>query len=169
MNNLNYCFYGKAYNVLISVLNDAFYKKLLNMGDIMITKANETDLEEIIVNSVDAVRDVTTSTFKPFQGQVKNIIRTTLDQGAYYLILKEKGCLKGWILIDISKDYFKQQNVGFIYEVYVLPIYRGKGHSKELIKAAMEELSLQGCSEIRRDIRTTNFYKEIGFVNYHQR
>ncbi|MFP7736718.1 GNAT family N-acetyltransferase [Priestia aryabhattai] len=132
----------------------------------MITKANENDLKEIISNAVDAVQEATAYTFKPWQGQIKNIIRKTLDHGGYYLILKEKDCLKGWILIDISKDYFKQQNIGFIYEVYVLPNYRGKGYSKELIKAAIEELSMQGCNEIERNIRTTNFYKELGFVHH---
>ncbi|MCT9852109.1 GNAT family N-acetyltransferase [Priestia megaterium] len=134
----------------------------------MITKANENDLKEIISNAVDAVQEATAYTFKPLQRQVENIIRKTLDRGGYYLILKEKGCLKGWILIDISKDYFKQQNIGFIYEVYVLPHYRGKGYSKELIKAATEELSIQGCNEIERNIRTVNFYKDMRFA-HHQR
>ncbi|KOP63683.1 hypothetical protein AMS61_30005 [Bacillus sp. FJAT-21351] len=134
----------------------------------MITKANENDLKEIITNAVDAVQEATAYTFKPLQRQVENIIRKTLDRGGYYLILKEKGCLKGWILIDISKDYFKQQNIGFVYEVYVLPPYRGKGYSKELIKAATEELSIQGYNEIERNIRTVNFYKDMRFV-HHQR
>jgi len=65
-----------------------------------------------------------------------------------------------------SRDYFKQQNIGFIYEVDVLPNYRGKGYSKELIKAALEELSIQGCNEIEMNTRSTNFYREIGFVHY---
>ncbi|WP_176524244.1 GNAT family N-acetyltransferase [Priestia megaterium] len=90
---------------------------------------------------------------------MENIIRKILNDGGY---------LKGWILLDIRMDYFKQQNIGFIYEVYVLPNYRGKGYSKELIKAALEELYIHGCNEIERNTRSTNFYKEIGFVN-HQR
>jgi len=67
-----------------------------------------------------------------------------------------------------SRDYFKQQNIGFIYEVYVLSNYRGKGYSKELFKVALEELYIQGCNEIERNTHSTNFYKEIGFV-HHQR
>ena len=132
----------------------------------MITKANENDVKEIISNAVDAVQEATAYTFKPFQRQVEYIIRTTLDRGGYYLILKEKSCLKGWILIDISRDYFKKQNIGFIYEVYVLPKYRGKGYSRELIKAAIDELSMRGCNEVERNIRSTNFYKELGFVHH---
>ncbi|PFE34892.1 hypothetical protein CN270_09370 [Priestia megaterium] len=93
------------------------------------------------------------------RSQMENIIRKILNDGGY---------LKGWILLDIRMDYFKQQNIGFIYEVYVLPNYRGKGYSKELIKAALEELYIHGCNEIERNTRSTNFYKEIGFVN-HQR
>lgn len=131
----------------------------------MITKANKTDLEEIINNAVDAIQEATAYTFKPLKEQVANIVQKTLDHGGHYLILKEKGYLKGWILIDVNRDYFKQQNIGFIYEVYVLPKYRGKEYSKELIKAALEELYTRGCNEVERNIRTVNFYMEMGFVH----
>ncbi|MFP3668731.1 GNAT family N-acetyltransferase [Priestia sp. SIMBA_032] len=132
----------------------------------MITKANENDVKEIISNAVDAVQEATGYTFKPSQGQMGDIIKRILDHGGYYLILKGKSYLKGWILLDISKDYFRRQNIGFIYEVYILPKYRGRGYSKELIKAALEDLYTQGCNEIERNICSTNFYKEIGFVNH---
>lgn len=132
----------------------------------MITKADENDVEEIMSNAVDAVYEATAYTFKPAQKQIKDVIQKILSHGGYHLVLRENGYLKGWILLEVSKDYFKRRHIGFIYEVYVLPKYRGKGYSKELMKVALESLYAQGCSQIEKSISSTSLYREIGFVNH---
>ncbi|CAK6481428.1 GNAT family N-acetyltransferase [Peribacillus castrilensis] len=135
----------------------------------MIEKASQSDLEEILTKSVDALFEGTAKTFKPSEERAEQIVRATLEQGGYYLVLKEDGDLKGWVLIGTSKDYFSQESVGFIYEMYVLPICRGKGLSKILMKAAIDELITKGHNEIRLNVQAKNFakelYKEFGFVD----
>ncbi|MCZ6945004.1 GNAT family N-acetyltransferase, partial [Bacillus mycoides] len=88
---------------------------------------------------------------------------------AYYLVSKDDDNLKGWILIGSGKDYFSQESVGFIYELYILPEYRGQKLSKKLMKAGIDELSLKGHKEIRLNVHVKNFarelYKEFGFVD----
>ncbi|MBJ8107585.1 MULTISPECIES: GNAT family N-acetyltransferase [Bacillus cereus group] len=139
----------------------------------MIKQASENDLNEILAKSDNALYEGTFKTFKPTQKRVKEIIQTTLEQGAYYLVLKDddnlNDDLKGWILIGSGKDYFSQESVGFIYELYVLPEYRGQKLSKKLMKAGLDELSLKGHKEIRLNVHAMNFarelYKEFGFVD----
>lgn len=134
----------------------------------MIEKASQSNLEEIKVKSVDSLYEGTANTFKPSQERAGQIFRAVLEQGGYYLVLKEDGDLKGWVLIGTNKDYFSQENVGFIYELYVLPNYRGKGRSKFLMKMAIEELVNKWHEEIRLNVHAENFAKEIykgfGFV-----
>ncbi|MGG1220723.1 GNAT family N-acetyltransferase [Priestia endophytica] len=135
----------------------------------MIEKANQRDLEEILSRSVDALREGSVHTFKPSQEQAEQLIRTTLGHGGYYLSLKEDDNLRGWVLIGSSKDYFSQESIGFIYELYVLPAYRGKGLSRILMKAAIDKLFNKGHGEIRLNVKANNFakelYKEFGFID----
>ncbi|QWG59293.1 GNAT family N-acetyltransferase (plasmid) [Bacillus mycoides] len=135
----------------------------------MIKQASKNDLNEILAKSDNALYEGTAKTFKPKQERVKEIVQTTLEQGAYYLVTKDDDDLKGWILIGSGKDYFSQESVGFIYELYILPEYRGQKLSKKLMKAGIDELSLKGHKEIRLNVHAKNFarelYKEFGFVD----
>ncbi|WP_416828625.1 GNAT family N-acetyltransferase [Ectobacillus polymachus] len=135
----------------------------------MIKQASKSDLNEILAKSDNALYEGTAKTFKPTQERVKEIVQTALKQGAYYLVLKDDDNLKGWTLIGSAKDYFSKKSVGFIYELYVLPEYRGQKLSKKLMKAGIAELSLKGHKEIRLNVHADNFarklYKELGFVD----
>ena len=45
--------------------------------------------------------------------------------------------------MDINRentDYFSREKLGFIYELYVFPEYRGRGLSRELMEAGIKEL-----------------------------
>ncbi|MFS8355191.1 GNAT family N-acetyltransferase [Bacillus nitratireducens] len=135
----------------------------------MIKQASKNDLNEILVRSNNALYEGTAKTFKPTDERVKDIVQTTLEQGAYYLVSKDDDNLKGWILIGSGKDYFSQESVGFIYELYILPEYRGQKLSKKLMKAGIDELFLKGHKEIRLNVHVKNFarelYKEFGFID----
>ncbi|PGU57124.1 GNAT family N-acetyltransferase [Bacillus cereus] len=135
----------------------------------MIKKASKNDLNEILTKSDNALYEGTAKTFKPTRERVKEIVQIALEQGAYYLVSKDDDNLKGWILIGSGKDYFSQESVGFIYELYILPEYRGQKLSKKLMKAGIDELSLKGHKEIRLNVHVMNFarelYKEFGFVD----
>lgn len=72
--------------------------------------------------------------------------------------------------MDINRentDYFSHEKLGFIYELYVFPEYRGKGLSRKLMEAGIKELQ-KNYSEIRLNVFAGNFakemYEEFGFV-----
>ena len=63
--------------------------------------------------------------------------------------------------MDINRentDYFSREKLGFIYELYVFPEYRGRGLSRELMEAGIKELK-EKYLEIRLNVFAGNFAK----------
>ncbi|MFC6040001.1 GNAT family N-acetyltransferase [Paenisporosarcina macmurdoensis] len=76
--------------------------------------------------------------------------------------------IAGWILLGENTDYFSDKKFGFIYDVYVLPEYRGRGISKEFIQEGISTLKTSGFEEVvRLNVFATNYakeiYKKVGF------
>lgn len=73
----------------------------------------------------------------------------------------------GWLLLGTAKDQFTGQALGFIYEIYILKDYRGKGFSKELMNAAIEHFQQEGYAEVRLSAKAENpavrIYENAGF------
>ncbi|ENQ3080851.1 TPA: GNAT family N-acetyltransferase [Bacillus pseudomycoides] len=134
----------------------------------MIQRATEGDTEKILAHAADSLYEGTMKTSKFTQEKVLEITMPLLEKGAYYLVSKQGDILKGWVLIGSNKDYFSGEELGFIYELYVFSSYRGQGLSRQLMRAAVDELNKLGYSEIRLNVFAGNFakelYKEMGFV-----
>lgn len=134
----------------------------------MIQRATESDTEKILVHAAESLYEGTMKTSKFSQEKVLEITVPLLEKGAFYLVIKQDDILNGWILIGSNKDYFSGEVIGFIYELYVLPSYRGQDLSRQLMRAAIDELNKLGYSEIRLNVFAGNFakelYKEMGFV-----
>ncbi len=90
-----------------------------------------------------------------------------LKKGSYYLIAIEDDKLMGWILLGASKDQFTDKMNGFIYELYVIEEFRGKGISKQLMRTAINHLRQAGYSEVRLSAYAKNqaikLYEKMGF------
>ncbi|PEA55423.1 GNAT family N-acetyltransferase [Bacillus pseudomycoides] len=134
----------------------------------MIQKATESDMKYILAHAAESLYEGTMKTSKFSQEKVLEITMPLLEKGAYYLVMKQGDILKGWVLIGSNKDYFSGEEIGFIYELYVFSPYRGEGLSRQLMRAAVDELDKLGYSEIRLNVFAGNFakelYKEMGFV-----
>ncbi|WP_242225242.1 GNAT family N-acetyltransferase [Bacillus cereus group sp. BfR-BA-01380] len=134
----------------------------------MIQRATESDVEKILAHAAESLYEGTMKTRKFSQEKVLEITTPLLEKGAYYLVSKQDNILKGWVLIGSNKDYFSGEELGFIYELYIFPPYRGEGLSRKLMRAAVDELEKLGYSEIRLNVFAGNFakelYKEMGFV-----
>lgn len=94
--------------------------------------------------------------------KASQMFKGILDRGGYYLVDRnEDDSLSGWILLGENNDYFTDKKHGFIYDVYVLPQYRGKGISKKLLNEGKAEFKKQGYEEVRLNVFASNFAKEI--------
>ncbi|KAB2440122.1 GNAT family N-acetyltransferase [Bacillus luti] len=133
----------------------------------MIIKANQEDTNEILKYAAQALFEGTRGNCQLSIEKAFEITKPIIDKGAYYLVIKEENKVLGWILIGENVDYFSREKLGFIYELYVFPEYRGRGLSRDLMEAGIKELK-EKYLEIRLNVFAGNFAKEIyegfGFV-----
>ncbi|MFZ3579932.1 GNAT family N-acetyltransferase [Virgibacillus sp. DJP39] len=134
-----------------------------------IRKPNELEIKKILSLSPQAIFDGTLGEAEPTIEIAKQLIEPLLKKGSYYLIATENNELMGWILIGASKDQFSNKPIGFIYELFVLDEYRGKGIAKQLIESGIEQLKQEGYSEVRLSVFAGNqaikIYERLGFEN----
>ncbi|GIN89840.1 N-acetyltransferase [Siminovitchia terrae] len=132
-----------------------------------IRKPTDSELKKILLLSPQAVFDGTLGEVLPSNEKIKHLVETLLEKGSYYLIASHNDKLMGWILIGPSKDQFTDKMNGFIYELFVIEEFRGKGISKRLMMAAIDYLRQDGYSEIRLSAFAGNqaikLYKKMGF------
>nr|WP_234293261.1 GNAT family N-acetyltransferase [Fictibacillus sp. FJAT-27399] len=75
------------------------------------------------------------------------MLTAIVEKGAYHLVYKDRDKVGGWIMIGHNTDYFTEIEIGFIYDVYILQDYRGRGLSKKLVEAGISELKEKGYEE----------------------
>jgi ribosomal protein S18 acetylase RimI-like enzyme len=117
--------------------------------------------------SPQAVFDGTLGEIKPTDKKIKQLVEPLLKKGGYYLIATENNQLMGWILIGSSRDEFTDKTSGYIYELFVIEEFRGKGISKQLMRAGIDQLKNKGYSEVRLNAYAGNhaikLYEKLGF------
>ncbi len=94
-----------------------------------------------------------------------------------------KGRTKGAVIKSIENSlcfgvYFNEKQIGFaravtdftiyvyLMDVFILPKYRSKGYSKQLIKTILEEPKLQDCRDWTLKTKDAHsLYEQFGFTN----
>jgi GNAT superfamily N-acetyltransferase len=132
-----------------------------------IRKPTDYELQKVVSLSPQAVFDGTLGEVKPTNQKIKQLVELLLAKGSYYVIAIEEDQLMGWILLGASKDQFTDKMNGFIYELFVIEEYRGKGISKRLMESAIDFLKQAGHSEVRLSAFAQNkaikLYEKMGF------
>ncbi|WP_312472242.1 GNAT family N-acetyltransferase [Neobacillus sp.] len=132
-----------------------------------IRKPIDSELKKVLELSPQAVFEGTLGEVKPTNEKVEKLVEPLLEKGSYYLIATEDDKLMGWVLIGASKDQFTDKMNGFIYELFVLVEYRGKGISKRLMRTAIDHLRQHGYHEVRLSAFSENnaikLYEKMGF------
>ncbi|PAD69687.1 GNAT family N-acetyltransferase [Bacillus sp. 7586-K] len=132
-----------------------------------IRKPSDLELKQILLLSPEAIYDGTLGEIKPTNEKIEQLVIPLLEKGCYYLIAVEDDRLMGWILLGASKDQFTDKENGFIYELFVLDEFRGKGLSKQLMRTAINQLSQEGYTEVRLSAfvenRAIKLYEKMGF------
>lgn len=133
-----------------------------------IRKADHSDLNAIVSFSPQAIYDGTLGEVMPSDEKVESLVKSLLDKGGFYFLAVEEDEILGWVLAGTIKDSFTEQPVGFIYELYIRRQYRGKGHSRRLMKAAIEHFREEGHAEVRLSAKAENpavrIYENMGFM-----
>lgn len=132
-----------------------------------ISEPNEGLMETILSLSPQAIFDGTLGEARPTIEKIRQLIQSLLDKGCFYLAATEGDQLLGWVLLGIGKDQFTDEKNGFIYELFVLKEFRGNGHAKVLMDAAISHFQKEGYAEVRLSAKAENFavklYENLGF------
>ena len=140
-------------------------KGLMQLMDIR--KPNDLELKMVLSLSPQAIFDGTLGQVEPTKEKIDQLVKPLLEKGSYYLIATKNNKIMGWIFIGTSKDQFTDRMNGFIYELFVIEEFRGKGISKLLMRAGIDHLKQDGYSEIRLSAFAGNhaikLYEKLGF------
>lgn len=132
-----------------------------------IRKPSNTEIQTILKLSPQAFFEGTMGRILPTEEKIRQLIEPLLEKGCYYLIAAANDQLLGWVLIGANKDPFTDAKIGFIYELYVIQEFRGKGVAKRLLKSAIHHLKNEEYSEIRLNVFAENhaiqLYRQMGF------
>lgn len=92
-------------------------------------------------------------------------------QGYKFIVSNEVGQIVGRAFLYILKNDLHQEPFGYIEDVYLDELVRGKGKGKELINKIIATAQEKGCYKLIANCRNSKtgvheFYKKLGFKDY---
>jgi len=132
-----------------------------------IQKATIQQTKEILKYAIDVMNEATVGFVVPSWQKAKELIWPFLNNGGYYLVYIENNTIQGWIGIGATYDFYTDQVIGIIPELYVLPPFRKKGIAKQLCIEACRQLNRMGYDRIQLNVFEGNhakqLYRKLGF------
>lgn len=99
--------------------------------------------------------------------QGKTVKELTGLANSVYFALIDDYVIKGWVLIGETADPYSGERIGMIGELFVLPLFRGKGLGRLLMEHSIAELKARGIKKIQLNVFAGNvakkLYRQIGF------
>ncbi|MCA1020965.1 GNAT family N-acetyltransferase [Halobacillus litoralis] len=132
-----------------------------------IRKLESSEYDRVLSFTHQMIYEGTMRTIKVGQEQAKTFVQPVLDEGGTYIIAEnEQGQLLGWLLSGEKSDTFSGETFGFIYELFVLPEFRGREIGRALMEEGISRLQQQ-YREIRLSVYAgndaSNLYESLGF------
>lgn len=133
----------------------------------LIRKAYDDEVYQIMQWSNLLTEELTGGYMTKPSATTNEMVANVITKGGYYLVLQNHLEVVGWILIGSDLNYYKLENVGFIYELYVFPRFRNFGYGKQLMKHALEIFKKQGLKTAQLNVFSGNsakiMYEKLGF------
>lgn len=98
-----------------------------------------------------------------------NFVKKVIENGeGEILVATSEEKLLGYIFYSCSSPLILRENRCVIYDLYVVPEFRGKGIGSELLKKALERIRSRGFKQVRigvlsQNARALNLYEKFGF------
>lgn len=128
----------------------------------IIRKATKKETEAILDISQKVIEE---SSMGHITSKDPNIVRVLfqpfLESGAYYLIAKEGNDLLGWILLGPNYDPYSDEEIGYLFDIYVFPEYRKSGVAKKLNHEALVRLKQDHYKKVQLCIFSGNHSKDL--------
>lgn len=133
----------------------------------IIRKATEYETQKILSHSLEVTKEATVGYVNTTPGKALQIVSEFLLDGGYYLIYTNNNIIYGWIGVGTNFDYYTDEMVGFLTELYVHPQYRRKGIGEKLCRAAFKQLKYEGYRKVQLNVfngnRAKQLYRNLGF------
>ncbi|MFG6146770.1 GNAT family N-acetyltransferase [Halobacillus sp. B23F22_1] len=133
-----------------------------------ITHATLGEIEEIMPHLGESLEEGSRGYYQIEQDQATKMVQDVLNDDGQIQVVREDDKVVGWVLYGQQKDSFSGENIGFIYDLYVLPDYRERGFAKAMMENALTELKLQGMTSVRLVVYAGNeakqLYEKLGFA-----
>lgn len=126
-----------------------------------IREATDHEIEVILNQSVQVLQEATFGYVNLSVEKALQMVSTSLADGGYYLVYVEDDVICGWIGVGKSYDFFTDQMVGVIPELYVLRKYRQHGVAEKLCKEAFQRLKQAGYDKVLANIFSGNHVKHL--------
>ncbi|WP_068676557.1 GNAT family N-acetyltransferase [Oceanobacillus sp. Castelsardo] len=131
-----------------------------------IRKATYRETRKILDHSLEVLKEASMGYVIPTKEKARQMVFPFLSDG-YYLIYIENNVIMGWIAVASTIDYYSDDTVGIIPELYVLPAYRKQGLAKILCKEALNLLKEEGHTRVQLNVFSGNhikhLYQKLGF------
>ncbi|RAP28653.1 hypothetical protein C2W64_04709 [Brevibacillus laterosporus] len=132
-----------------------------------IRKPTAKDMEFLFEKTPQALQEGTLGHIDVNLERIQEPINKLLEKGAWYLVGMQNEQIVGWVLAGSTIEQFTDIEIGYIFELYVMPESRGRGYAKPLMEAAIQRLKEQGYPEIRLNVYVANhakhLYEKLGF------
>ncbi|KKE77997.1 GNAT family N-acetyltransferase [Bacilli bacterium] len=131
-----------------------------------IRKATYRETQKILDHSLEVLKEASMGYVIPTKEKARQMVLPFLSNG-YYLVSIENNVMKGWIAVASTIDYYTDDTVGIIPELYVLPQYRKQGLSEKLCQEALKCLKEEGHTKVQLNVFSGNhinqLYQKLGF------
>ncbi|WP_374723575.1 GNAT family N-acetyltransferase [Calidifontibacillus erzurumensis] len=133
----------------------------------LIRKAYDYEIKSLFYWSVALTEELSAGYMKRNARMTHEMVTRVLSNGGYYLVASNNLEIMGWILLGIDQNYYKNENVGFIYELYVFPHYRKLGIGRKLMEYGLSQLKKSGMNKVQLNVFNKNsakkMYEKLGF------
>ncbi|WP_027954775.1 MULTISPECIES: N-acetyltransferase [Halobacillus] len=132
-----------------------------------IRQLESSEYDRVLSLTHQMIYEGTMKTIQLEQEEAKTFVQPVLDEGGTYIIAEdEQQRLLGWLLSGEKRDTFSGEKFGFIYELFVLPEFRGRDVGRALMEEGISRLQKQ-YREIRLSVYAGNdaskLYESLGF------
>ncbi|MFZ3579867.1 GNAT family N-acetyltransferase [Virgibacillus sp. DJP39] len=132
-----------------------------------IRRATNHETQMILDHCLDVMKEATMGYVAEEKEKALEMITPFLSNGGFYLVYVENKIIKGWIGLGDTIDFFTDEQVGFIPELYVIPQYRRNGIAKLLCQKALIKFKEEGYRKVQLNVFSGNdikkLYQELGF------
>jgi ribosomal protein S18 acetylase RimI-like enzyme len=133
-----------------------------------IFQASSLDINQISKFTGRALTEGSLGNYTVGNEKANRMMEKVLNNNGKLLVAKKSNQIAGWVLFGSQQDSITDEQLGFIYEIFIFEDFRNKGYAKKLLEECIKDFKNQGLQEVRLVVYKGNkairLYEELGFT-----